>query len=70
MAAGLGLEPSLTVLETIALANILTRNVCVLSYSSVRNVKRLSALSRKEIIMDEWCSRPDSNRHGLAPKGF
>ena len=47
MAAGLGLEPSHPVLETSALANILTRNVYSFSYSSVRNAKRLSALPVK-----------------------
>ena len=45
MAAGLGLEPSHPVLETSALANILTRNMYGFSYSSVRNAKRLSTLS-------------------------
>ena len=46
MAAGLRLELSLTVLETIALANILTRII----NSSVRNVKRLSALPERRMI--------------------
>ena len=54
MAAGLGLEPSHPVLETSALANILTRNMYKFSYSSVRNAKRLSALSVKICGIGEY----------------
>ena len=70
MAAGLGLEPSHPVLETSALANILTRSMYKFSYSSVRNAKRLSALSRKEIIMYEWWGRGESNPQSLTSEEF
>ena len=70
MAEGLGFEPSHNDFRDRRATFTLALSVYKFSYSSVRNAKRLSALSRKEIIMDEWCSRPESNRYAFYGKGF
>ena len=53
MAAAVGIGPTSRHLECPVLP-LNDTAVYKFSYSSVRNAKRLSALSRKEIIMYEW----------------
>ena len=69
MAEGLGIEPSLTVLETIALADILTLSivfVCPKCQASFRFVKKGGVLRRKHF------GRGDRTRTGtvLLPTDF